>query len=541
MESQLIDISSAMSELTALIDGVEVLPGDDGKIYARIQTSVGNAIVVPLRSSEFKKWLSRQYRERLAQLPPTRLLSDLIEDRERDLLELGFTFPVRNRISANSESIVLDYATGTDEAIELTAEGWQSIPESGVIFPSDGYSLETHKPVRGGTVNAFLNELGLCASEGASIIAWLLHCLRDGPYQALVIVGPDKCAIDTLAMLIRDILDPTNMPLRELPKNDMEVAAAAKSSFILGYNGGNFLPDRTQAQLCRVLKDFAFRRCRDGSDEVYFRGRRPVILTCSNIPSLDPELIGRSLVIHLNALSGSSFNPKKDLIAAFQARRPAILGALLDIAAVGLARLADVRLEKILRDVHFERWIAACSTEAWDYEVFLKSYENICIDAAEDILDCDLFLAAFRDFMMRERNYKGTAEELLQVLGTSVSKKGNHWPSSPRAASARLRRYRFENIGVEFDIREGHNRRRLIIASIREARCLAEVQATGPAPGADIDNLNSEWLNTNFASPVTNESDVDGADGADGLSRDCVTGSSAMPNEGKVPGPALAG
>jgi hypothetical protein len=41
-----------------------------------------------------------------------------------------------------------------------------------------------------------------------------------------------------------------------------------------------------------------------------------------------------------------------------------------------------------------------------------------------------------------------------------------------------VRRHRFENIDVEFDLREGHNRWRVIVASIKDLPYLVQTPAT---------------------------------------------------------------
>jgi hypothetical protein len=70
-----------------------------------------------------------------------------------------------------------------------------------------------------------------------------------------------------------------------------------------------------------------------------------------------------------------------------------------------------------------------------------------------------------------------------------------------RGGASVVRRHRFENIDVEFDLREGHNRRREIVASIKDLPYLVQTPDTDLARGGNLPPrlpLNSErygWFN----------------------------------------------
>jgi hypothetical protein len=347
--------------------------------------------------------------------------------------------------------------------VKITPEGWKIIPEVDAIFPTSELAQELIAPIRGGKINRLWEILGLPESDGALILAWLLSCLHDGPYQALIVAGPDAEHSEFIAKSIRDILDPCREPLRSLPKNDGEVAAAANSSFVLGYNVDGSVPNKTQSLFCRVMTNVAIRKYREGVEHVIFRGRRPIVLTCNNLSSLGAGILQRSLIINLEESQLRSFSQEK-AEANFLAYRQAILGSLLDIASTGLSRVETTELHSVIRDRHFEKLVAACASKHWNYPSFQKAYEKVCLDVIEDTLEDDTFLSAFLNFINREQYFKGTASELLVVLRQSAHNPGNRWPSSPRAVSERLRRHRFKDIDVTFNHREGRARRRMIIA-----------------------------------------------------------------------------
>ena len=89
--------------------------------------------------------------------------------------------------------------------------------------------------------------------------------------------------------------------------------------------------------------------------------------------------------------------------------------------------------------------------------------------------------------MAEARTFRGTAGQLLKELGTAATFKGNSWPNSPRALSERLRRDAklLPEIDMEFGIKEGHNRNRLIVANLKPCPELPqETNSEAPKLGA---------------------------------------------------------
>jgi hypothetical protein len=79
---------------------------------------------------------------------------------------------------------------------------------------------------------------------------------------------------------------------------------------------------------------------------------------------------------------------------------------------------------------------------------------------------------AFHKFMMKAKSFRGTAGQLLQELNAAESiAKGHRWPQNPRALSGRLRRDAklLAEIEMVFDIKQGRNRHRLMVAQVKMA------------------------------------------------------------------------
>jgi hypothetical protein len=87
------------------------------------------------------------------------------------------------------------------------------------------------------------------------------------------------------------------------------------------------------------------------------------------------------------------------------------------------------------------------------------------------------------DHIKKTKAFRGTCGALLNVLNDQGSgTRGHRWPKNPRAVSSRLRRDAklLPELKMEFDIKEGRNRDRLMVIELKDADqpLQTEAQAT---------------------------------------------------------------
>ena len=93
--------------------------------------------------------------------------------------------------------------------------------------------------------------------------------------------------------------------------------------------------------------------------EVHFEAARPMLLNGIEDVIGRPDLADRAIVLTLPPISDAQRRPETELWAEFDRVRPAILGALLDIVAHGLARHRVMRRTSLPRMADFALWAAA--------------------------------------------------------------------------------------------------------------------------------------------------------------------------------------
>jgi len=145
--------------------------------------------------------------------------------------------------------------------------------------------------------------------------------------------------------------------------------------------------------------------------------------------------------------------------AEFEAKRPQILGALLDIICIGLAMIDDVELAASPRMADFARWGCAIAEGCgWKQQDFLDAYERNRQRANEASIESSIVATELMKFLAAHGAWEGRATDLLEALNDSTSeeiRKRKDWPKQPNVLSNVLRRIapslRERGVGCAFD------------------------------------------------------------------------------------------
>ena len=140
-----------------------------------------------------------------------------------------------------------------------------------------------------------------------------------------------------------ELVDPHLVETCPLPSSGRELFIAARNSHVQAFENVSKLSDQMSDHLCRLATGggLRLRRLFKDSDEVYFRGARPIWLEgiCNVISRGD--LQSRSIIFQLEALQG--YKTLRELDHEFEHQRPASLGALLGMMVRGLQMLPVTR------------------------------------------------------------------------------------------------------------------------------------------------------------------------------------------------------
>jgi hypothetical protein len=447
--------------LIGIAKAADLFHSPDGKVFADIEID-GHRETWPIGAKKFRYWLVRLFFEATGGAPSSEAIQSALNVIEAKAQYGAHEHPVHIRVGELDGKLYLDLADKLWRAIEIDAGGWRVIDRPPVRFRRTPGMLPLPVPVSGGSIEPLRGFLNVKSQDDFVLaVAWLLACLRNrGPYPILVLAGEQGSAKSTFSANLRALIDPNTAPLRALPREDRDLFVAAHNGHVLAFDNVSGQPAWMSDTLCRLATGagFAVRQLYTDQDEVLFNAARPVILNGIENIVTRPDLADRAVFLTLEPISEDRRRPEAELNAAFEAKRSAILGALLDAVAMGLKSLPNINLTKLPRMADYAKWATACETAFWPSGTFLAAYFTNNKEAIEDVIDADPISTAVRALMATRMEWIGTASDLLVTLAEQVGEhvaKSKNWPDSPRGLAGRLRRavtfLRKVGINIGFD------------------------------------------------------------------------------------------
>jgi hypothetical protein len=483
--------------LLALVAGAEFFCTPEGDAYVTFE-GMGHSETWPVAAKEFERWLTRLFYLSQKKPPNAQTLADTIRALEAKAQFEGVKRPVFTRIAWHDGAIYLDLANETWEVVEITPAGWHIVVDPPVRFRRTPGMQPLPRPEPGGSVHDLRPFVNVADEESFRLmLAWLVAALRPtGPYPILVLQGEQGSAKSTTTRVLRALIDPSTIPLRSLPREERDFMIAAKNAWVLAFDNLSGLSPMMSDALCRLATGggYATRALYSNDDEVLFNVQRPAILNGIDDLVTRQDLGDRVLLLPLPPISETARRDEEGFWQEFEALRPRILGALLDVLSEALHRLPDVKLTTLPRMADFARLATAAEIAlGWESGGFMAAYTGNRAEAIEVGLEANPIAQAIRGLLANDHSWSGTASELLQDLGGHAetgSLDSRIWPKTSQELGKQLRRLApaLRAIGIQYaNTRTGHDRRRIItlrkVASslVRAVRGGCETQDLQPA------------------------------------------------------------
>ncbi|QXE35887.1 ATP-binding protein [Streptomyces sp. GMY02] len=404
------------------------------------------------------------------------------------------TDPVRVhlRVARDGERIVLDLGTADGRAVIVTADGWQVVDRSPVLFRRSGAMTPLPTPERGGDGIAMLRGLiNMDDSAFHRLIAWLIAAwIPDIPHPVLTFKGEQGTGKSYTAQMMVNLVDPSPAAKRSQPRDIKTWSVQAFSSWALCLDNVSVIPPWLSDTLCRAVTGDGIvdRALYSDDDVVVLTFRRVLAMTTIDAGALAGDLAERMMLLDLQPITTSARRGEEEMDAAYATARPAVIGSLLDLLANVLRELPTITLASKPRLADFARVLAAVDhVTGW---TTLADYSASGESVNADALQGDPFGSALVAFLDTHGAFQGTASQLMDVIPPPD---GYHpqWPKDATRASGRLKRIAplLRSIGIAYDDTQrtpDRARQRLITLTPSEMRCdTASAATTASAPPAD--------------------------------------------------------
>jgi hypothetical protein len=386
---------------------------------------------------------------------------------------------VHLRVAGDDSAVVLDLGDAAWRCVEVRPSGLNVLPCAPVRFRRTRGMLPLPVPEPGGRIEdlrGFLNLEG--DDDWRLVVAWLTAALRPrGPYPVLVLAGEQGSAKSTTARVLRAVSDPSTVPLRAEPRELRDLVISARNSWLLALDNLSSLSVRLSDAIVRLATGggFAARQLFTDADECLIQAMRPVLLNGIEDLATRGDLLERSLVLTLPRIHEGRRRTETAFWRDFDAARGRIFGAVLEALAGALRELPAVRIDRLPRMADFAAWgVALERALAWPTGSFLGAYERNREKSRALGMEASPLAGALLEVAAAQREWTGTAEELLDVLKAHVApevRRQREWPASPRALGNAIRRLAVDlrARGVETRFERSHGRRRIGISSGKAA------------------------------------------------------------------------
>jgi phage/plasmid primase-like uncharacterized protein len=400
-----------------------------------------------IESQMFEDWISRVCWMNFKTALKNNLLKDCIATLRAEACFDSPCYDVFARVGSDKNNIYLDLADDKGLIVRINAQGWEVISNSPIKFIRISSMQPLVQPESGGNINRLFEFINIPIKSQKLVLAWLLECFRlNTPFPILALSGLQGSAKSTTQEFLRELIDPSQPNLRGAPKKREDLMVAAVNNYVMSLNNVSHLSAEQQDDLCCVSTGggYSTRKLYTTNHEQTNDIKRPVILNGINEVVTAQDLIDRSISVELPMVVEETRKTESVIKQEFEAVKPKLLGALLDVLVATLKELPKVRLDKKPRMADFAMLGTALEkVMGWDAGSFLEDYLYQQSETRIAALEHSPIIMALIDYVVDEP-YTGSFKKLHNILTTKQRTLDCGvlfaWPKSSKGLAEALKR-----------------------------------------------------------------------------------------------------
>jgi len=466
--------------------------------YATVPVS-GHRETWRIKSRYFLLWVKQVLYDQTCEAPD-KLVKEIVEEFETHAICRGAKHNVHVRIAEQDGVTYIDLVNAKWQVLAISAGGWSVLDESPVKFQRFAGATSLPLPQHGAsTLREIAQFLNVNPRSEVLLLAWLTYALRTNtPYPVLALSGVQGSGKSTITRVLRELIDPSMAAMTTIPKSERDMAIAATNSHLIAMDNLSEISPALSDAMCRIATGGAF-RCRTlytNNEETIFTYRRPLIINGIEELPVRPDLLDRSIIIHVEPIAEQNRRDERSFWSDFEDVRPQLFGAMLDVIQEGIRNVDGVDLPNPPRMADFARWGVATERAAgYAAGAFMQAYAANREDAHAAALDSSPIAHGIEAFIREKKRFFGTALRLLNELRGWLDSPHNHselrlllnhpkFPKSANQLSAELARIEpnLKNLGMVVERRRTRKSRdiRIELADSEDDR----VPASQPAAAA---------------------------------------------------------
>ena len=412
--------------------------------------TLSNGWNFPVQSPEFRHWLVGEC-VRLGQSTKKGQIDALVEVYAATALYEGVEHQLHLRTADGDGSVYIDLVDQVGQAVHVSKEGWRVLPRAPVKFYRPPNMKPLPEPLQEEADASLLQDM-LNLPEESEFRLLLTACsfalLPGKPYPIIVFDGQAGAAKTSAARIVRNTLDPNEVPVSGMPRGQ-DLVSCAKNNAVIVLDNLSVLPAALQDDLCRLATGGGLggRKLYTNDGDASFNASRPVILTGITNLATRGDLADRALPFHLAEVV--TRKTEAEIQEGFSYAHPRVFAGLLDIMVVGLRRLEEVQRARrpLGRMADFTQWgYAVAPAIGWAEDDFRLAYRVTRREASQNVIESDPvaagIVALVRGAKGKGKPWSGLQTSLWQRLAEAAgdAAKAPGFPKSPEGLGWVLKR-----------------------------------------------------------------------------------------------------
>jgi hypothetical protein len=426
----------------------------------------------------------------------------------------GKTSDVHLRTALHQGALFYDLCDSRWRAVRVDRDGWKIVEKSEIKFIRYSHMAAQVVPEPGGDIDKLFDFVNIDIKSylGRLIKKFVpVALIPDIPRPCLALYGDQGSGKSTTARRLRALIDPSHVPMLRC-KDECEIMQGLQHHFCPVVDNLSYLPVWLSDTFSRAItgEGFTKRRLYTDSDDFLFSFKRVLIITCIELVIEKSDLLDRSIIVALEQIPDDKRCDEALLDQEFEAARPKLFGAVLDILSGAIRERQNVKAATLPRMADFAMWgRAAVLGQAGNTDEFAKDFATNVARQNEEAIGASDVAKVLLAFLGDRKEWRGQPHELYATLKKKADEMKIPAKSFPRSVSIMGRKLRqirpnLAAIGWKIEFGEGHRRQ------ITIARKVPENDAPDAPPRKDEENQEKNGRGTrdddaNGAAPQNND------------------------------------
>lgn len=455
--------------LLNIVDKLEIRCTNTNEVYVKVDNN-GSVENLSINSQKFKNWLILNYYTKENKMPSNENIGKSISLLQAKSMLSNNKIQVEKRCCINDNTIYYDLLNNKGEVVKINKHGWEIVTKHQCLFTSGDSMKSQVKPVEYSDLS-ILDKYFRYKDKNHLILqkVILVSLFIDNIQRPISVLHGEKGASKTTTMkLIREIVDPSHVPVTSISRNVEDLAITLSNQYLICFDNIDSISKDISDLLCMAVTGggYSKRKLYTDSDEKLMYFQKGIVLNGINVVTTRPDLLDRSILMELERIPTEERLEESQLNKQIKEDMPKILGAIFTTLSKAMNIYDDIHLEKLGRLADFTRWgYAIAEVSGIGGEKFLDAYLNNQIDANYEAILSNPVGLAINKFIDESKKWEGTPTELLSKLNEvaeeeNIDTSNRLWPKAPNVLSRRLNEIKsnLQDIGIKVTISKGIQR-----------------------------------------------------------------------------------